>query len=113
MAVIFLTGYNVIFNVSNSNIRFYSTKSINDDDFSIISIPPGAYELESSNDENKRLLIKDGYFAGEIYSLIIKRNFSTLGPINEIKPIFIGTQITFTPDDSIRDLLGFDSVCNI
>ena len=43
IAVNFSTGYNGIFNISISNNEFYFTKSINDDDFSVISIPPGAY----------------------------------------------------------------------
>ena len=50
IAVTFLTGYNGIFNVTNSNNEIYFTKSINDDDFGVISISPGAYELESLND---------------------------------------------------------------
>ena len=53
IAITFLTGYNGIFNVSNSNGNFYFTKSINADGFGVISIPPGAYELQSLNDELK------------------------------------------------------------
>ena len=110
VAVTFLTGYNGMFNVSNSNKKFYFTKSINDDDFSVISIPPDVYELESFNDEKKRLFIKDGYFTEEKSPFINKPNFSTLGSILEIQPNIIGTQITFNRDDSFTDLLGFDSV---
>ena len=57
--VTFSTGYNGIFNVTNSNIRFCFPVSINDADYSVISIPSGTCELESLNDDNKRLLIKD------------------------------------------------------
>ena len=108
IAVTFLTGYNGIHYVSISNSKFDFTKSINDDDYSVISIPPGAYELESLNDEIKRILIKDDYFTEENYPFIVKPNFSTLCSFLEIKPNFFGTHIT--PDDSIRDLLGLDSV---
>ena len=50
-AVTFFTGYNGILYVSISNSKLDFTKSIDDDDFSVNSIPPGAYELESLNDE--------------------------------------------------------------
>ena len=52
IAVTFLTGYNGIFNVINSNNKFYFMKSITDEDgFIQITIPPGAYELENLNNE--------------------------------------------------------------
>ena len=48
IAVTFLTGYNGIFNVTNSNIKFYFTKSVTDKDgYIIITIPQGSYEIES------------------------------------------------------------------
>ena len=50
IAVTFLTGYNGIFNNTNKNNNFYFTVSINNDDFWLFTIPPGAYELESLND---------------------------------------------------------------
>ena len=78
IAVTFLTGYNGVFNFSNSNNKYNFTKSINEDEFSVISIPSGAYEMESLNDEIKRILVKDGYFTQENYPFIIKPNFSTL-----------------------------------
>ena len=50
VAVNFLIGYNGIFNVTNTNNRFYFKKSITDGaDFIQRTIPPGAYELESLN----------------------------------------------------------------
>ena len=51
IAVTFLTSYNGTFNVTNSNDKFYFKRSNKDDDFNVISIPSGAYKLESSNDE--------------------------------------------------------------
>ena len=54
IAVTFLGGYNGIFNVTNSNNKFYFKKTISDEDgFDQITKPPGAYEIESLNDEIK------------------------------------------------------------
>ena len=91
-----------------SNKKFYFTVSVNDDDFSIISIPSGTHELESLDDEFE--LIQDRSFTEENNLFTIKPNFSTLGLIIEIKPNLICTQTAFTPDNSTRDLLGLDSV---
>ena len=45
IAVTFLTGYNGIFNVTNSNNKFYFKKTItNEDGFIKITIPLGAYK---------------------------------------------------------------------
>ena len=108
IAVPFLTGYNGSFNVTNKNNNFYFTVSINDDDFSVFSIPPGAFELESLNDEIKRIIIKEVYFTEENYPFVIKPNFSTLGSIIEIsrqEPL-----ISSLADDCIKSLLGFNAV---
>ena len=62
-AVTFPTGCNGIFNVTNSTSIFYFAKSITDKDgFIQISIPPGAYEIESLNDETKTINIDESYF---------------------------------------------------
>ena len=61
-AVMFPTGYNCVFSVANKNNKFCFTVSINDDVSNVISIPSGASELESLNDEIKRNVIKEGYF---------------------------------------------------
>ena len=43
-----LTGYNGIFNVTNSNIKFYFKKTnTNEGVFIQVTIQPGAYEFES------------------------------------------------------------------
>ena len=106
IAVTFLTGYNGIFNVTDTNNKFYFAKSITDEgDFIRISIPPGAYELESLDKENKRIIIDQGYYTEINYPFKIKPNFSTLGSIIEISEQ--GPLIAFSPNDSMRDLLGF------
>ena len=107
IAVTFLTGYNGIFNVTDSNNKFYFIKSITDEDgYIIVTIPPGAYEIESLNDEIKRIIIDKEHYTEANYRFSIKPNFSTLGSIIEIS--IQGPVITFVPDDSIRDLLGFN-----
>ena len=106
IAVIFLTGYNGIFNVTNSNNKFYFLKSITDDDHKIITIPPGAYEIESLSNEIKTIIIDQEYYTETDYPFNIKPNFSTLGSFIEISTR--GPVITFAHDDSIGDLLGFN-----
>ena len=82
-------------------------KSITDEDgFIQITIPPGAYELENLNNEIKRIIIDGEHYTEANYPFTIKPNFSTLGSIIEISTQ--GPVITFVPDDSIRDLLGFN-----
>ena len=106
IAVTFLTAYNGIFNVTSKNNNFYFSKSIIDDNhFNNITIPEGAYEIESLNKEIQRIIIDEGYFTTSDYPFLIKPNFSTLGCIIEIS--IEESAISFTPDDSIRDLLGF------
>ena len=106
IAVTFLTDYNGIFIVTDKNNKFYFLKSITDDEHIIITIPPGAYEIESLNNEIKRILIDEEHYTEANYPFTIKPNFSTLGSIIEISTQ--GPVITFVPDDCIRDLLGFN-----
>ena len=94
IAITFLTGYNGIFNVTNANNKFYFTKSISDEDgFVQITIPPGAYEIESLNNEIERSIIDKERYTEANYPFSIKPNFSTLGSIIEISPQ--GPIITF------------------
>ena len=107
IAVTFLTAYNGIFNVTNSNNKFYFLKSITDEDGYIqITMAPGAYEIESLNNEIKRIIIDEGHYSEANYPYTLKRNFSTFGSFIEI--FTQGPVITFVPDDNIRDLLGFN-----
>ena len=107
IAVTFLTGYIGIFNVTSKNNNFYFIKSITDEDGYIqITIPPGAYEIESLNNEIKRIIIDKEHYTEANYPFSIKPNFSTLGSIIEISTQ--GPVITFIPDDSMGNLLGFN-----
>ena len=68
IAVTFLTGYYGIFNITNKNNKFYFSESIIDDNhFTQITIPQGAYELESLIKEIKRIIFNQGYFNSEDY----------------------------------------------
>ena len=103
----FLTGFNGIFNLTSKNNKFYFTKSITDEDGYIqITIPPGAYEIESLNNEIKRIIVDEGHYTEVDYPFTIEPNFSTLGSTIEISTQ--GPAITFVPDDSMGDLLGFN-----
>ena len=87
IAVTFLSGYNGIFNVANSKNRFSFKKTISDKDgFVQITIPPGAYEVESLNNEIKRIIIDEEHYTETNYPFKIKPNFLTLGSIIEISP---------------------------
>ena len=105
-AVTFLIGYKGIFNVTNSCNNFYFAKSITDEDgLNQIPIPQSSYEKESLNYEIKRIIIDESHFTEAGYPFTIKPNFSSFGSIITI--FTQGPMITFQPDDSIKDLLGF------
>ena len=105
IAVTFLSAYNGIFIVTNSNNKFHFKKAFIEEDLIQILLPSGAYELESLNDETKRVNIDRGHYTEAEYPFTTKPNFSTLGSVIEIKPQ--GGIIGFVFDDSIRNLLGF------
>ena len=64
IAVTFLTGYNGTFNVTKSNINFYFKKTTTDEDGSVkITLPPGAYEIESLNNEVRRIIDDEGQYS--------------------------------------------------
>ena len=65
-------------------------------------------ELESLNNEIKQIIIDEEHYTESNYPFTIKLSFSTLGSIIEISSQ--GPVITFEPDDSIRDLLGFNKL---
>ena len=104
-AVTFLTGYNGIFNITNSNNKFYFKKTMIDDDFIQITVSPGAYEIEALDKEIKRIIFDEEHYREANYPFKIKPNFSTLGSISPQGPI-----INFMFDDSIKDLLGFHAI---
>ena len=82
IAVTFLSGYNGIFIVTNENNNFYFIKSITDEDGYIqISLPPIAYEIESSNNEIRGIITDEEHYTEVNYPFLNKPNFSILGSI--------------------------------
>ena len=105
IAVTFLTCYDGTFNITNKSNKSFFTKSISGD-FVHITIQTRAYELESLNDEIKKIINNRGFYNEENY-FFFQPNFSTLGSIIEISEQ--GPLSGFFPDHSVRDLLGFKS----
>ena len=69
-------------------------KSISDEDGYIqITIPPGAYEVESLDNETKRIIIDEGQYTEANYPFTLKPYFSTLGSIIKNSPQ--GPKISF------------------
>ena len=85
--------------------KFYFKKQFIEEEFNQITIPPGAYKLESLNEELEGIVIDKVYYSEIDYPFTIKPNFSTLGSINQIQPQ--GPIIGFVVDDTIGNLLGF------
>ena len=84
LAVTFLTGYNGIFNVTNSNYKINFLKSVSVEDRYIQrTIPPSVHEIEPLNKVMKRIIIDEGHFSQVSYPFTIKPNFSTLESILE------------------------------
>ena len=108
LAVTLLTAYNGIFNITEKNNKFYFKKAIKDENFIPITVAPGIYEIESLDDEIRRIIIHKGHYTETNYPFRIKPKFSTLGSIVEI--LTPGPQISFVFDDSIGTFLGFDEI---
>ena len=106
IAVTFLNAYNGIFSITNKNDKIYFKKQIIEEDFIQITVPTGAYEIESLNEELKRIIIDKCYFSEKDYPFTIKPTFSTLGSIflNQAQRPKIG----FVFDDTVGDLPGFN-----
>ena len=106
ISVTFPTDYNGIFKVTNSYTRFNSKKTITDgDNFIQTTIPPCADEIESLNNEIRRIIIDKGHYSENEQPFTIKLNFSTLGSVIELSPQ--RPIISFVFNDSIRIVLGF------
>ena len=86
---------------------FYFATSISGKDISVqISIPAGAYALETSNEEIQKNIFEAVPYTDEHYPIFFPTKFSTLGS-------FMGNSrqgplVSFVQGDSILELLGFD-----
>ena len=108
-AVTFLTVYNGIFNVTNTNNEFYFKKTTdNEDGFIQFTILPGAYEIESINNEFKRITIDVRHYTEANYPFTIKPKFSTLGSSIENSPQ--RPILSFMFADSIKNFSGFHAI---
>ena len=105
-AVTFSTGYNGNFIVTISNYKFYFKKTFSQEDgFFEITKPPGAYEIESLNNEIKRIKTEKEHFTEGTYPFTIKPSFSTLRSPIETSPQRPITSLM--SHDCTRNLLGF------
>ena len=75
-----------------------------------MTIQPGPCHFGSLNDQIKRSNIEEGCFTEAKYPYFIKPDFSLSDSNKENSSNATGSEISFVHDDSIRDLLGFDSV---
>ena len=91
-------------NVTNRSNKVYFKKALIDEDFIQIRIPEGANEIESLDNESKRIIIDREHYTEANFPFKIKPNFSTLGSIVEISPQ--GPIIGFVFDVSIGNHLG-------
>ena len=85
LAIIFLFGYNGFFDVTNLKNKFYFIESIQDDDFTQMSISPGAYEKERLKNEFERIIIEEGYFIEAVYPSTVQPSILPLGSTLETK----------------------------
>ena len=93
--------------MTSKNRKIYFLKSITDEDgYIITTTPPGAYEMEPLSNEIKRNITDEEHYTEANHPFTIQPNFSVLGSIIEISAQ--GQAIQSVPDDSIRDLLGFN-----
>ena len=69
-----------------------------------------AYDVYSPNKE--RVFIKNAILPRKIIKYSSNKTLSFFGSILEIKLNFIGSQKAFHHNDSVRDLLGLDTVLN-
>ena len=109
IALVNLETWNSFANVTSSNNQFrYSTDGGNT--WKLITIETGAYQLESINDEIQRLMSVNGDWdsAGNAYYITISANTSTLKSVIDIT--HADYKIDFTIPNSLRLILGFDSV---
>jgi hypothetical protein len=114
-ALIYFATDNYLANIDKSNQQFiYSTDS--GKTWKTIKIPVGAYELSSIDEEIKRQMRTNGD-AGELHKSVnspnsnyinIEGNINTFCSVIEITKD--GYQVDFRPDNTIRDLLGFNAV---
>ena len=113
IAATFISAYNGMLNVTNLNKKFYFKKALIHEDFiqitNLSQFSTGSrrrYEIESLNNELRRVIIHEGHYTAVDYPCKIKPNFNTLGSIIEIHPQ--GPILAFVFDNSMSNLVGFN-----
>ena len=101
IAVTFLPDYTGSFVVNDKKNKYFSTTTIDADDFSLFIISLGASELESLDEEIIRIIIGEGCFSEINCPFLIKPIFLTLGSFIKKSP-GLGIQFNFFLDDSLR-----------
>ena len=76
----------------------------------ISSKNPFHFDLQSLNNVIKLNKFAEGYFTEANHPFTLKPKFSTLTSVIEKSSNIEDSQISFTPDDSMRDLLGFKPI---
>ena len=86
IAVLFLFRYNGFFNVTNKNGKIIFISVFEGPEYNLISIFPGAYEVESLKAEIEQNITVECYIREEDYRFTNKPNISTSGSVIEIEP---------------------------
>ena len=76
IAITFLPGYNGIFSVTKKNYKSIFISIFEGAEYNVITIPAGAYWIESLNKEIKRFIIDEGYVTEEDYPFTIKPQYT-------------------------------------
>ena len=91
------------FNITSSNNKF---KYYNNTTWKEITVEPGAYNIVDINQIIKHHMKENGDKTDDSTPINITPNYNTLKSTIELKD---GFQIDFTIEESLREILGFDS----
>ena len=99
--------YNSIFNVTSENNKIIYFDGLMY--WTEFTLPPGAYEIEQINDEIARHFAAESfnYIAIDSAPIKLEANTATLHSIIRLND---GYKVDFTQPNTLRDLLGFESV---
>lgn len=107
MALVNLETYYSFPNIdsTNNNLRYSPD---NGTTWTDINIPEGSYEITDINEHVQRIMKDNGHYdsANNKYYITIEPNNNTLKTVVDIKA---GYKVDFTPANSIRTVLGFNS----
>ena len=99
--------YNSIFNVTPENNKIIDFDGLMY--WKEFVLPPGAYEIEQINDEIARHFASESFNYIAINSAAIKLEANT-ATLHSIIRLNDGYKVDFTQPNTLRDLLGFESI---